>query len=127
MGLGTQDMNEFNAAYEKDKSGQHRILKAKFAVSCEKLFLSIYLMSPVPQIFNTGLDALLAQQGEWRVSSSTLRETLSQNLLSKVVQVYAHFFATYSTVKFSKKHMGEYLKYTPAQLENYLRNFFGRT
>ncbi len=127
MGLSGQDMTEFNSAFEKDKSGQHRILKAKFAVRLNVLKQLIIYSIFFCKIFNSGLDALLAQQGEWRVSSSMLRETLSQNLLSKVVQIYAHFFATYSTVKFSKKHMGEYLKYTPAQLENYLRNFFGRT
>lgn len=33
MGLSSQDMNEFNTIYEKDKNNQHRILKAKFAVS----------------------------------------------------------------------------------------------
>lgn len=32
LGLSSQDMMEFNTALEKDKSSQHRVLKAKFAV-----------------------------------------------------------------------------------------------
>ena len=72
------------------------------------------------------MEALLAQQGEWRVSSSTLRETLTTNLLNRVVNAYNNFFAAYSVVKFSKKHMSEYLKFTPSQLENHLKGFFGR-
>jgi hypothetical protein len=77
-------------------------------------------------MFNTGLAALLAQQGEWRVSSSTLREMLTIQMTNRILQTYSQFFSTYSAVKFSKKHMNEYLKYTPAQLEQYLRSFFGR-
>ena len=73
------------------------------------------------------MEALLAQQGEWRVSSSTLRETLTTALLSRVVSTYNTFFSSYSNVKFSKKHMSEYLKFTPDQLQNHLKGFFGRT
>jgi hypothetical protein len=108
LGLGVQDMIEFQHAYDKDKSNQSRLLKAKFS------------------IFNTGMDAFLAQQGEWRVSSSSLRDVLAQQLTQRVLATYTTFFATYSAVKFSKKHMNEYLKYTPAQLEQHLRSFFGR-
>ena len=72
------------------------------------------------------MDALLAQQGEWRVSSSFLREQLSTALVARIQQTYGPFFSTYSTVKFSKKHMEEYLKYTPAQVENNLKAFYGR-
>lgn len=78
------------------------------------------------QIFNSGMEALLSQQGEWRVSSSSLRETLTANLLGRVVTAYGNYFANYSVVKFSKKHMSEYLKFTPSQLENHLKGFFGR-
>lgn len=78
------------------------------------------------QMFNTGMDAFLAQQGDWRISSSTLRETMSKQLLQRVFPPYLQFFNTYSAVKFSKKHMNEYLKFTPAQVEHHLRGFFGR-
>ncbi len=37
MGLSGQDMTEFSSAFEKDKSGQHRILKAKFAVRLNRV------------------------------------------------------------------------------------------
>eukprot|EP01034_Spumella_vulgaris_P023874 gene23874-30151_t len=44
MGLSDVDMAEFQTLYLKDKAGQGRALKAKFAV------------------FNSGMDALLVQQ-----------------------------------------------------------------
>ena len=78
------------------------------------------------QTFNTGMDALLAQQGEWRVASAGLRERLSQQLVSSVLPVYTQFYSTYSVVKFSKKHMEEYLKYPPNVVERHLAGFFGR-
>ena len=108
LGIDAQGMNEFQSSYSREPANQHRLLKAKFA------------------IFNTGLDALLGQQGEWRVSSSILRESLSSQLVGRVSQSYTPFFQTYSTVKFSKKHMEEYLKYTPAQVESNLKGFFGK-
>lgn len=109
LGLSAQDMMEFQHAYDKDKANQSRLLKAKFSM------------------FNTGMDAFLAQQGEWRVSSAALRDVLAQQLTQRILSTYATFFATYSAIKFSKKHMNEYLKYTPAQLELHLRSFFGRS
>lgn len=72
------------------------------------------------------MDALLAQQGEWRVASAGLRDRLSAMMVSKIVPVYTQFFNTYSVVKFSKKHMEEYLKYTPPVVERHLTGFFGR-
>jgi hypothetical protein len=72
------------------------------------------------------MDALLAQQGDWRVSSAGLREKLSSMLVSKICPVYAKFFGTYSAVKFSKKHSDEYLKYPPPAVEKHLTGFFGR-
>lgn len=109
LGLSAQDMLEFQNTYDKDKSNQSRLLKAKFSM------------------FNTGMDAFLAQQGEWRVSSSISRDALAQQLTHRILSTYSTFFATYSAIKFSKKHMNEYLKYTPAQLELHLRSFFGRS
>lgn len=109
LGLGAQDMADFQSTYDRDRSNQHRLLKAKFS------------------LFNTGMDAFLAQQGEWRISAASLRDQLALQLTNRVLQSYSVFFATYGVIKFSKKHMNEYLKYTPAQLEQHLRNFFGRT
>lgn len=108
LGLGTQDMAEFTTMYAKDKAGQFRLLKAKFCV------------------FNTGLEALLAQQGEWRVSSSGLRDSLSQQLTNRILPTYSSFFSSYSGVRFSKKHMTDYVRFTPQAVEAHLRSFFGR-
>lgn len=83
--------------------------------------------TPTPlQTFNTGMDALLAQQGEWRVASAGLRERLSAMMVAKILTEYTTFYNTYSIVKFSKKHMDEYLKYPPAVVERHLTGFFGR-
>ena len=73
------------------------------------------------------MDALLAQQGEWRVSTSGLREKISIQLLETILPVYTEFFNNYSGIKFSKKHMNEYLRYPPAQVERNLRSFFGKS
>lgn len=73
------------------------------------------------------MDALLAQQGEWRVSSSGLREHMSAQLTEAILPVYTEFYNTYAAVKFSKKHMNEYLRFPPAQVERNLKTFFGRS
>jgi Exo70 exocyst complex subunit len=73
------------------------------------------------------MDALLSQQGEWRVSSSLLREILGTELLQKILPLYKDFFAKYSKVQFSKKHMSEYLRFPPEDVERLLKNFFGKT
>lgn len=72
------------------------------------------------------MDALLAQQGEWRVASAGLRERLSALMVSKLIPVYTKWYNEYSAVKFSKKHMDEYLKYPPNVVERHLAGFFGR-
>ena len=72
------------------------------------------------------MDALLAQQGEWRVSATGLREQLRQQIIAKILPVYTDFFNAYSTVKFSKKHMSEYLRYPPGFVEKNLKIFFGK-
>ncbi|RYH20820.1 hypothetical protein EON65_22390 [archaeon] len=71
--------------------------------------------------------ALLAQQGEWRVSSPSLREALTLQLGQRIMPVYTNFFNTYSAIKFSKKHMTEYVRYSPSEMEKVLRNFFGKS
>lgn len=78
------------------------------------------------QVFNTGMDALLAQQGEWRISAPILRETLTAQLVARVVPPYSEFYAAFSPVKFSKKHMEQYLRYSPESVERHLQSFFGR-
>ena len=47
-------------------------------------------------------------------------------MVSKIQSEYNAFYGTYSVVKFSKKHMDEYLKYPPAVVERHLTGFFGR-
>jgi len=108
MGMDTEDIQDFNDRYNKDKPGQYRLLKAKFSM------------------FNSGMDAFLAQQGEWRVSSSGLREHLGQLLVDSIYPTYLEFFSTYSTIPFSKKHMSGYLKYQPKTIEEKLISFFGK-
>jgi len=109
MGLTPTEMAEFQVLHEKDKSGHGRALKAKFT------------------LFNTGMEALRAQQGEWRVSSTGLREHMSAQLQDTVLPVYTEFYNTYAAVKFSKKHMDRYLRFPPAEVEWNLKTFFGRS
>jgi Exo70 exocyst complex subunit len=79
------------------------------------------------QLFNSGMDALLSQQGEWRVSSSLLREILGTKLLEEIYPYYEDFYNKYSKIQFSKKHMSEYLRFPPEDVERLLQNFFGKS
>jgi len=73
------------------------------------------------------MEALRAQQGEWRVSSTGLREHMSAQLQDTVLPVYTEFYNTFAAVKFSKKHMDRYLRFPPAEVEWNLKTFFGRS
>ena len=97
---------EYNAA---DKITKTKLLKAKFS------------------LFNSAMDALLTQQGEWRVSSAGLREHLGNLLVAKICRFYTPFFDTYSSTNFSRKHMEEYLRFPPKDVERALRYFFGKS
>lgn len=108
MGMNIEDMRLFKELNDKDKSGKHRVLKAKFTV------------------FNTGLEAFLSLQGEWRISAAVLREFLTKQLVERVLPVYSEFFNAFSTTHFSKKHMNQYIKYPPTEVERVLKNFFGK-
>lgn len=74
--------------------------------------------------FNASLDTLQVLQADWRISSSELRENVREQLKSAILPIYTDFFNTYSTVNFSKKHMGEYLKYPPPSVEKILMSLF---
>jgi hypothetical protein len=78
------------------------------------------------QIFNSGMDALLAQQGEWRISATGLREQLGQQLVNKISPVFTEFYNSFASVKFSKKHSEQYLRFSPTVVEKNLQNFFGK-
>lgn len=109
MAMSPSEVEEFAVTYAKDKGNKNRLLKAKFSV------------------FNSGMDALLAQQGEWRVSAAGLRDQLAAQLVESIVPTYQHFYDTYSTVNFSKTHMSQYLKYKPEDVATALSAFFGKT
>lgn len=110
LGLSTRDMDELREQMDHkraDKKASDRLLKAKFAV------------------FNSGMDALLAQQGEWRVTSVDLRTELAGLLVSRVVPVWSAFFDAHSSTPFTKKHIKEYLRFPPHDVTNILAHFFG--
>lgn len=76
-------------------------------------------------VFNSGMDALLLQQGEWRISSPDLRSHMGALLASHVVPTWTSFFNANSTVPFSKKHLKEYLRFPPHDVQQILSHFFG--
>lgn len=86
-----------------------------------------YVHSVYFQLFNSGMDALLSQQGEWRVSSALLRDILGAQLLRKIFPLFKDFYGKYSKVSFSKKHMNEYLRFPPDDVDRALTNFFGKS
>lgn len=123
----SQDSDDFHAAYARDKGAQGRLLKAKFTVCLSLLGCVLRYPNADSQVFNTGMEALLAQQGEWRIAAPALRETLTAQLVARVVPPYSEFHAAFSAVKFSKKHTEQYLRYSPDSVERHLQSFFGRT
>ena len=106
VALTNIDMNEFADLYQKEKVDKGRLLKAKFAA------------------LNSGIDALLLQQGEWRIPAQGLRDLLTNKLLDTLMPVYQDFFSTYSIIPFSKKHMAQYLRYPPHEVEQVIKSFF---
>jgi Exo70 exocyst complex subunit len=109
MSMTPAEMSEFAVEYETaDKTTRHRLLKAKFS------------------LFTSGMDALLAQQGELRVSVAGLRDALGDQLLDTIYPFYNKLYENYSTVAFSKKHMNEYLRFSPRDVERSLKYFFGK-
>ena len=108
--ITTDEMETFTVEYNAaDKVTKTKLLKAKFS------------------LFNSAMDALLTQQGEWRVSSAGLREHLGNLLVAKICRFYTPFFDTYSATSFSKKHMEDYLRFPPKDVERALRYFFGKS
>ena len=110
LGLLPANMEEFvrmHEAKQQDKKATERILKAKFSA------------------FNAGMEALLVQQGEWRISSPELRKHLTAQLVDKICPVWINFYNTYSAHKFSKKHMVQYLKFPPHDVSQIVGHFFG--
>lgn len=77
------------------------------------------------QLFNSGLESLEGMKGEWRISTVTMREDLSAQLVNTILPVYAEFYRTHSGTQFSKKHMSQYLRFPPPTVERILKGFAG--
>jgi len=110
VSMSSSDSIEFIALHKENKNNTahvYRLLKAKFST------------------FNSGIDALLTQKGEWRISATGLRDLITNQLVEAVVPLYTEFYKKYSTIHFSKKHMAEYIKYSPEVIEKLLLSFFG--
>lgn len=104
-----KEMKIFFENYENSsKIEKLKLLKSKFS------------------LFNSGMDAFLNCQGEWRISSSQLREKLTEELLEKIYIIYENFYNDYSNINFSKKHMSDYLRFPPKDVRRSIQNFFGK-
>ena len=109
LGMSRDDIAILDQKYKEttDKTTSGRLIKAKFAT------------------FNNGLEALLAQQGAWRISSAELRDEMGKQLALTVVPVYKEFYSKYSKVNFSKRHMDQYVRFTEPDVQLILGRFFG--
>jgi hypothetical protein len=109
LGMLSSDGHVFDEKYRttKDKTAAGRLIKAKFSG------------------FNSGLEALLAQQGAWRISSGELRDEMGKLLADTVIPVYKDFYDKYSKVNFSKRHMDQYVRFTAEDAKLILGRFFG--
>lgn len=110
-------IKELQVAVEKkevtiDRSG--KVLKLNDGRKLKAIFGS----------FNSSMDTLQVLQADWRISSPDLRKNVRSQLMASILPVYTDFFNTYSVVNFSKKHMGEYLKYPPTSVEKILTSLF---
>ncbi len=103
------DIQVFDEKYKSttDKTALGRLVKAKFAA------------------FNAGLEALLAQQGAWRISSATLRFELGRQMADTIIPAYKAFYDKYSTTNFSKRHLDQYVRFTSEDANLILGRFFG--
>ena len=110
LSMSQKDSADFqakHAASSSDKTTAGRLVKAKFS------------------IFNSGLEALLNQQGAWRVSSSALREDVGKQLATTIVPIYSEFYNRFKDTGFSKRHADQYIKFIPEDVQTILVKFFG--
>ncbi len=109
VGMMAAESIHFDERYKstKDKTSSGRLIKAKFST------------------FNSGLEALLAQQGAWRISSGLLRDELGKQLADTIIPTYSKFYDTYSKVNFSKRHIDQYVRFTADDANLILGRFFG--
>lgn len=70
--------------------------------------------------------AIISQQPEWRVCYADLRNDLDAQLLETVMPKYNQFYDTNSKIKFSTKHMDQYVKFVPLDVETALTGYFQR-
>jgi len=104
----SEDDIKFSKQFENDKVTKAKMLKSMFSA------------------FNGGIAALMSQQVEWRIAYAGLRNDLDARILNSVIGAYTEFHETNSKVNFSKKHMDQYVKYTPDDISNMLRSYFQR-
>jgi hypothetical protein len=107
LSMSQDDMITFQSTYHKEsKLGKSKVLKAKFS------------------LFNSGMNAIENMKGEWRITNTILKDSITSQLLQTISSVYTEFYNTYSTEQFSKKHMNEYLVYSPDHVVRIIQNFF---
>lgn len=104
----SDDDIRFSKQFESDKVNKAKMLKAMFSA------------------FNGGIAALMSQKPEWRIAYADLRNDLDERIRTSVVAAYTLFYDANSKVNFSKKHMDQYVKYTPEDITNMLANYFQR-
>lgn len=68
--------------------------------------------------------AFESMKGDWRAASPAVKEALTRELVQAIVPTYSDFFRSYSNEQFSKKHMSDYLVYSPQNAEKIFVNFF---
>ena len=61
---------------------------------------------------------------DWRVLDDSLRYSLLAKLVEEVLEPYTEFYLTHSIVKFSKKHMDEYLRFPPNRVQTLIEGMF---
>ena len=74
--------------------------------------------------FNTYFEEIYRVQTAWKVPDAKLRRELRISVSKKVIPYYRSFMGRFGNQVKSRRHAGNYMKYTADELENYLLDLF---
>jgi len=74
--------------------------------------------------FNEDFERIYDEHKELAVVDPRLRGLLQKEVAEVFLPLYRNFFERYSKIRFSKKHQGEYTKYSPYKIEELLSELY---
>lgn len=74
--------------------------------------------------FNEDFERIYDEHKELAVVDPRLRGLLQKEVAEVFLPLYRNFYESYSKIRFSKKHQGEYTKYSPYKIEELLSDLY---